>query len=658
MKKPEMPRGSLRVDARILNETVASPACDSDYFDTKDSKVASRMLLGLLRNYRQTTVLEHDKELLDRASKRREQEQQIMGRFSDLPSLPELQNLPSRVERARVEQLANAIEKRENDLASMSQSFVSQVLAQARQSHATNELMHASTGRLQEENRKLRDDVARLSGLVDKLSTKVEALASTNTGLNTEVGRLTARAVAQTSTLENMQNKLSSYGDIDHRLASIEQVKVSDLHSIHQFVTTDIPRLQQVVDEQKTTISRLKTDLASVHCNAQTATVSATAPTAERAVAFPGDDFATLRFEIGALKERMASVEAANSTAASVEALKEKMESVEALEERMVSVEALKPVVDRLNTMQIKSSAASHAKDVSMQKMQDRIYVVFGNMIDEQTKARRADRQRLAQVEAVLNELRDAQSAQSAQLAAARDEAAAAVAPTARPAEDNAARAAPEHAPGPCPAAPAYEAPGAAAQPGYDPVRGIVGDYQPVPQSQATAPPEMVAQPPDYKPLLDAMMVELAALKTRVQAAEDGVQGVRLEADAQVTSLRLMVMTLDTQFSNLTTKDLFNAIVGHIEKMYPNGRQLQQDLQSIVKQIQAIEKHDRNADNAIRAIAEAVNVPPDSSLKRPLADVAAAGAMSNGGDAVGAKRRRTNGTAAGTEAGGTSHLAP
>lgn len=46
------------------------------------------------------------------------------------------------------------------------------------------------------------------------------------------------------------------------------------------------------------------------------------------------------------------------------------------------------------------------------------------------------------------------------------------------------------------------------------------------------------------------------------------------EDDIQIA--RLEFYTLDSQFNNLTAKELFHVVISHVERLFPNARQLQE----------------------------------------------------------------------------------
>jgi len=69
----------------------------------------------------------------------------------------------------------------------------------------------------------------------------------------------------------------------------------------------------------------------------------------------------------------------------------------------------------------------------------------------------------------------------------------------------------------------------------------------------------------------EKLMRDVNLLSSTLQTSIDGVKE---ELDQKYLTIQTMVTTLDSQFNNVTTKDVYEAIVGHIEPLLPNSEQL------------------------------------------------------------------------------------
>ena len=92
-------------------------------------------------------------------------------------------------------------------------------------------------------------------------------------------------------------------------------------------------------------------------------------------------------------------------------------------------------------------------------------------------------------------------------------------------------------------------------------------------------------------PESEQLMRDVKMLSSTLQTS---INGVKDEFDHKYSTIQTMVTTLDSQFNNVTTKEVCEAIMGHLEHLAPNSeqlRQLQQDVQTLNSQVNAVFTH-------------------------------------------------------------------
>ncbi|CAK7197736.1 hypothetical protein SEUCBS139899_000384 [Sporothrix eucalyptigena] len=419
-----------------------------------------------------------------------------------------------------------------------------------------------------------------------------------------------------------LEARLAEHGAI---LAKVEAV---DLESLNNFIVTEKPRQQETLNKQETDIAKLKTEMIAVQSGLQEAraaqaqqqdngTIATPAPSSAPAptpdvskptapppapattLVFPGDDFTSLRIEISKLNERILPLEKSS-------------EKIKELETRQVKAMAR-------NTIETNKLHEELQKD---RKSWNNMSKIFGDLLDKETTDRMVDSERLKELEKNVQLLQSQPQPVQPPPAVGQEQA-----PPVAPGND-AEMAVTDLEPSLSPVPEPVNA--------TDPVESVTFPAAALPTG-AQATPQ--AQPEGNNAGLQDLENALQILQTRMKATEDEIQSTRRDFNGQCSTIRMMVSTLDSQFNNLTTKELYQAIIGHMERLYPNARQLQEDVRHMAGQVTLMKEHNRAADEALKKLGDAVGL--SVIQKRSLAE----GTNNSGGDeASAAKRQRTNGT--------------
>jgi len=168
----------------------------------------------------------------------------------------------------------------------------------------------------------------------------------------------------------------------------------------------------------------------------------------------------------------------------------------------------------------------------------------------------------------------------------------------------------------------------------------------------ATPTPAAAAAPegPSLRGETEKLERDLHSFNTALQSS---IQVVQEESDQKCRKLNHMVDVLNVQFNNLTTKELCDQIIGQIENLFPNTRQLQDDLNQLASRMaeletrlkdaaeenQAIHEILRSTQSRGEAIGDAmcqlITAGPANAKKRKVAETANGGrdSVENGHDA-------------------------
>lgn len=599
-----------------------------------------------------------------------------LSKKTDFPSLPELHRPKSEAEIRRREVAEENVAKTTADLVSSLKNFLSHVFAwkqpvaalesqvqslRARQDNTDAKLGGLSMKTLEDDNARLREQVQVLAGLIESLnkrvagmSEEVHSMNGTSTKLVSEVEQLSTRSKIHSSMIGAIKAKAIDHG------TSIAKLEAVDLEAINDYMSTEKQHQLEKQNKQEVEIAKLKTQMLAVQNGLRVATP---APTTERQpqgqqkdvhnavttsapvpapapaavapnqetptnttqptttpIVFPGDDFTSLRIEISMLNERIVPLEK----------LPEKLEEL-----------------GKVQTQQTQhTKAAATQNDLEKKNFREEMRVElhngfatmaeqFGDLVDKESKERSADSERLAELEKAVQQLKE-QSASAPATASTQDVPPAANTDTAM-AEETLE---PFLSPVPEPVQPA--GPAGPIEP-IEPLSALPPATAQTLQTSLAVAPAQVAVGPDVQELEK----EIHLLQERMQYSEDEVRSVRVEFDGQCATLRMMVSTLDSQFNNLTTKDLYNSITGHLEKMYPSPRQMQEDVKRIGADVIQLKQADRSTKETIQKMDGIIRA--QTGQKRSLA-----GGSSNGGplgeSPSAAKRQRTGGAIPGGNA--------
>ncbi|CAK7230709.1 hypothetical protein SCUCBS95973_007663 [Sporothrix curviconia] len=482
---------------------------------------------------------------------------------------------------------------------------------------------------LQQDNERLRSQVTGLAGLVEEMATRLTVLEKTSTQLVTTAGQNAARLMTHSSTIGSLEAKVASQGAI---LSKVESV---DLESLNNFMANEKPQQQETLNKQEIAVAKLKTQMIAVESGLQattatqnqlktqqqqqqqqqannsisSASASASSPApvitppnvpapAPASLVFPGDDFPSLRIEISELNEKTDKIETRQKG------------TISAIAKNTIDVKKLQ---DELQKHRVSWSTMSKT---------------FGDLLDKETKDRLADSERLKELGNTVQQLQQQPLAAQTSASAASNEvemAKTGLGPFLSPVPE---------------AANPTDAVGSAEPPA--PLKAV--NAQGVPEGQQ---PNGGPSPQDLENVLQV----LQALQERMKSAEDGLQATRLDFDGQCATLRMMVSTLDSQFNNLTTKDLYHAIIGHMERLYPTPRQLREDIKSMIAEIHSMKQHGLAVDKALQRLGDFVDAIGAARIsKRTSAD--AAGNDSSAEESLSAKRQKTKSARASPNSGG------
>ncbi|OAA67333.1 hypothetical protein SPI_01909 [Niveomyces insectorum RCEF 264] len=521
--------------------------------------------------------------------------------------------------------------------ASLTTKLETSLMAKLEASRAAMSEFSLAAKSLENENVALKGQLATLSGAVDALATKLENMSAADTRVGEDVERLVASDATHRIALNALQGKVDSYG------RTLAEIDLASLAKINAFLVLEQPDIARRLQQHDARLVNLQQDVAALRAGTQlvgtaqtqaqaqqqqkgngaaektTAAAAAAAagiagaPVATAPLVFPGDDFASVRIEIGSLNEK---------------------------------ITPLAQEVGRLASQQAKIIATQQANMNKLIQTQTSMSEAFGNMLDKEAEARHEETERVSKLEDFVLQI-NALSSAGAKLPPA-------TAGRQNEREMSGTPPGPSSASAPAPTAQestpllvqqpnGHAAAAAATLPTTTATATATSTTTTVPTALTVADAQSVSDVASASTVAAhaSLLSELQALQARVQATETRIQGAMSEIEGRCATLQFMFTTLDTQYNNLTTKELFSSIVGHMEKLYPNARQLQQDMESLVVRLRAIEQHDRASDEAIRRIAEAISVPMTPTLKRSLG-IGGTGGGPN--DALAAKRRKTNGS--------------
>ncbi|CAK7563923.1 MAG: hypothetical protein SEPTF4163_001805 [Sporothrix epigloea] len=593
----------------------------------------------MLRKSREIGVLEQTKHAFDKLDERRQKQQRALLRRSDFPSLLELNRPLSEAEIAQREDVTAKINKITKDLDADTKNFLvrldgwlkpeptkgagasSQGLNDVRTKLAAVEKQNNDgMTTVQQENAKLRGEVKGLTGLVEEMGARLAALETKSTDLTTQQGKDSVRLAMDLSRIEKMENKVADYSAI---FAKVESV---DLESLNSFITNEMSRRKESLDKQEVAVAALKKQMGAVQSDLQAVTKAQTelkgqqqrqhaeleasissalasmpapalapAPPAPAVsvmpppLLFPGDDFPSLRMEISELNEKIDRLESRHKGAISAIAK---------------------------NTIDLKKLQDESQKDrmswASMSK-------TFGDLLDQQTRERLEDNNRLKELETLV---RQPQQLSTASLPAPTGTEVAFIETSPRP---------------PLSQLPKTVEP-------TNPIgteSGVLSTAVMPVDFQATNLNSYMENNRHREGGLGPQDLELAlqADRAQIKSIEDSLQALRLDCYGQLSGLRLMVTTLDSQINNITSRELFQAIIGHIEKLFPNPRQMQEDIRSMANQLSVMNQSSPTADKALLQIPKDSKGPAAGPPKR------ASGDALNDGNAEGSsstKRQRVD----------------
>jgi hypothetical protein len=621
--------------------------------ETRTRDYVASLFLSLLRKSRDVGEHEQAKRSLDLLDKRRDEQMRALSRKTDYPSLPELHRPKSEAEIERRKVTEANVSKTTSDLVSASKALMSQLFAwkqpvatleddvkslKARQESMNSKLQGQSLKALEEENTRLREQVEDLAGLVEALTTKVvdlglkiDSASSTSTNLVSQVEQLTTGSKIQASKIGVIEAKMTDHST---NMAKIETV---DLEAINNYMITEKPRELERLNKQEVAIAKLKTEIHAVQSglNAPAATEqwqqaevhgagSNPAPVPAAAVSnheappittpivFPGDDFTSLRIEISMLNERILPLEKAP----------EKLEELQMRQTKAIALNSIdrNKLREEMRT-EIRGGLENMAK-------------TFGDLIDKESKGRSADSERLAEVEKTIQRLQAHPASAAANVQNS---------PTVLSTDVEMAEATLEPFLSPVPE---QLNPTGPAEPGR-PIEPVSALPQTTTQAPGASPTIEMPQLGD-NPEIQVLEKDIQVLQERMQHSENEIRLVRVEFDGQCATLRMMVSTLDSQFNNLTSKDLYHAIIGHLEKMYPNVRQVQEDVKKLAAEVQQVKQNNRTTSETIEKMEQLIGLPV--SQKRPLAAGASNGGPVGGEPPSTAMRQKTSGATPGGNA--------
>ncbi|CAK7267502.1 hypothetical protein SEPCBS57363_002622 [Sporothrix epigloea] len=597
-------------------------------------------MAAMLRKSREIGALEQTRQAFDKLDERRQKQQRALLRRSDFPSLLELNRPMSEAELAQREDVTAKINKIAKDLDADTKNFLVRLdswlrpestkgaplqgLNDVRSKLATVEKQNSdSVTTVQQENAKLRGEVKGLTGLVEEMGARLAALEKKSADFTTQQGKDSVRLAMDLSRIEKMESKVADYSAI---FAKVESV---DLESLNSFITNEMSRQQETSDKQEVVVAALKKQMGAVQSDLQAVTkaqtelkgqqqrqhaeleasissalasalasvpapASASAPASAASVMpppllFPGDDFPSLRMDISELNEKTDKLESRHKSAISAIAK---------------------------NTIDLKKLQDESQKDrmswTSMSK-------TFGELLDQETRGRLEDSNRLKELETLVR--------QPQQLSTAS-----------HPVPTGTEVALIETSPRPPPSQ----------LPKTIEPTDSVGSESGV---LSTAIMPVGFQTTNLNSFMENnrhreggigpqdLEIALQADRAQIKLIEDSLQALRLDCYGQLSSLRMMVTTLDSQIYNITSRELFQAIIGHIEKLFPSPRQMQEDIRNMANQLSLMNQSSPTADKGL------LQIPKDNKGLAAGPPKRASGDALNDGNAEGSastKRQRVD----------------
>ncbi|TPX13213.1 uncharacterized protein E0L32_006413 [Thyridium curvatum] len=94
---------------------------------------------------------------------------------------------------------------------------------------------------------------------------------------------------------------------------------------------------------------------------------------------------------------------------------------------------------------------------------------------------------------------------------------------------------------------------------------------------------------------------------------EKAIKPLRQHFDARCDSIGLMVETLDMRVNNMTTKELFQHIAGHMEQLYPDQRQIQVSLAQAISKLEELESKLETASRDLASSRDEVSLLRESN---------------------------------------------
>ncbi|CAK7229168.1 hypothetical protein SBRCBS47491_007156 [Sporothrix bragantina] len=451
------------------------------------------------------------------------------------------------------------------------------------------------------------------------MATRLALLEKTSTHLVTTTGQDSARLMTHSTAIGSIEAKLAGHGAI---LAKVEAV---DLEAMNNFIFNEKPQQQESLSKQEIAVAKLQSQVIATQSALQVVTVtqnqlqaqqqqpanstnsaSASASTFASGPApsstpskipaplvFPGDDFPSLRIEISELNE--------------------KHEKLETRQKGAISAIAK-------NTIDLKKLQDELQKD---RKSWTSMTKTFGDLLDKETKDRMADSERLKELGITVQQLQLQPAPALLPTEAGQNQISSAASGNEIDMAEN------------------------DFGPFLSPIPEAVNPVGPVEPSEL--PAALLAAGAQAAPQLEQLDGSsgpqnlehaLQALQGRMKAAEDDIQAARADFDAQCATLRMMVSTLDSQFNNLTTKELYQAIIGHMEKVFPNPRQVRDDIKGLIGQIHLMKQHSLFVDKTLQKLGDAVG----STGMEKRASAEASGNDSAAEESSSAKRQKVNGT--------------
>ncbi|CAK7264971.1 hypothetical protein SEPCBS119000_001265 [Sporothrix epigloea] len=426
---------------------------------------------------------------------------------------------------------------------------------------------NADVTTLRQDNAKLRGEIKGLTGLVAELGARLVALEGKSPDAAPQQETNAAGGATDLSRIEKMEATIAGQGVI------VAKVETVDFASLNDFMANGKPRQQELLDKQENAVTTLREQMSTLQADLQAAaaahtelkeqqqqqrvdfeaglaSVLASAPAAAPAptptptvsipsapLLFPGDDIPSLRMDISELNEKTDKLEARYRGA------------INAIAKNTIDVKKLQ---DELQKDRLSWTSMS---------------TTFGHLLDQETRDRLADSGRLAELGLVVRQLQELPTAsfwptgtEVAKIGTGSRASPAQVVPN----TDNST----------------------------DSLGMQLGVSPATPTVLQTLPPQNPLMESDNSRQggLSPQVLEpaLQPLQAQIKSVENDLQALRVSCFDQLSSLRMMVTTLDTQINNITTRELFQAIVGHLERLFPSSRQMQQDIKSMARAVEGV----------------------------------------------------------------------